>query len=288
LNTAGGKIGKGAGELEDGSFNVWINEDDLLEKRTGFVRGLDERFDGPVCGLFSYLDHCGGEWLLVADSLGISIRQPFTLPIFGTSDAYPNDSFALVDGDPLDPADWRNAARYEIQTDKMVLVPATVATTNAVSTMARWFKDAANKNYEIQVQFEFDPVAVKQVVASAVRGSTDLAGALIYATVEYIQGGSFVAKLFHRNSGGVDTELLVRPLTGSTTGFFTVQYNSVTRQPGLSLSITGGTILETVFGEPLTVVEDADLGLVSGIGLTTVGGTVSNVFGIESVTSGPI
>ena len=51
LNTRGGVLDPGSGQLDDGSFNQIINEADLLEKRKGLTRGLDERFEDVVCDL---------------------------------------------------------------------------------------------------------------------------------------------------------------------------------------------------------------------------------------------
>jgi hypothetical protein len=41
LNTRGGALDNGTGQLDDGSFGMIINEADILEKRKGLVRGLN-------------------------------------------------------------------------------------------------------------------------------------------------------------------------------------------------------------------------------------------------------
>ena len=82
VNTLGGKLDDGSGQLTDSSKNVMINTADILAKRKGFTRGLDEQFVGAVCGLHKYTDECGLEYLLVADEAQINIRTPFFIPVF--------------------------------------------------------------------------------------------------------------------------------------------------------------------------------------------------------------
>src|SRR5690606_999191 len=108
LNTRGGVLDPGAGQLEDGPFNPIVNEADVLEKRKGFVRGLNERFTGVVCGLFRYTDNCGVEYLVVADEDGIHVRQPFSIPSFLGSDALPFDDF-----EELQTTRWSPTTAYE-------------------------------------------------------------------------------------------------------------------------------------------------------------------------------
>lgn len=93
MDTTGGKLDDGTGKQTENSVNVTINEVDKLEQRKGFVRGLSERFGTAVCGLHTYTDNCGNQWLLVASDDGIFIRQPFNVPVFENDDSYPLDDF---------------------------------------------------------------------------------------------------------------------------------------------------------------------------------------------------
>ena len=180
LNTRGGFLSNGTGQLADGSFNGVIERGDVLRKRRGLIRGLDERFVGVVCGLFKYTDECGVEYLLVTDQEGIKIREPFEIPVFTVSDAYPNDTFSST-GAP-NALNWRNTSRYTQTSDTLVLLgsaaPSLAAQVPSTSLM-RWFKDAANPSYEVQVQYEFDgSLSTRQRVSVVLRGSGDLQRAL--------------------------------------------------------------------------------------------------------------
>ena len=111
LNTKGGVLDPGQGFLEDGSKNQIINEADVLSKRLGFVRGLDERFDGVVCGLFRYTSGCGVEYLIVSDEDGIKVRTPFSIPEFLGSDSIPFDDFETLDTTRWSPTEWKCSRR---------------------------------------------------------------------------------------------------------------------------------------------------------------------------------
>ena len=295
LNTRGGFLSKGLGELEDGSFNGVIEVGDVLRKRRGLVRGLDERFNGVVCGLFRYTSECNVEYLLVADEAGISIRTPFEVPIFSTSDAYPQDSFSTT-GAP-DPLLWRNTADYTQQGDTLVLVSTTAGTSAqvAASRMMRWFKDAANPSYQVRVQYELDSsLATRQRVSIVVRGSTDLlSGALIQLDLERDAAGAQVLHLWHRRADLTYREVLRVdvPTTALLDGFLTVRYArdlvANTFLPGLSLVASGGVTIDQD-APTLSEVEDADLGLVSAIALDRGDSTLSTAHTLLSVDGGPL
>lgn len=143
INTRSGKLDDGSGQMDESSINAIINRADRLEKRKGLVRGVDERFAGSVCGLHKYTDECGREWLLVADEAGISIRQPFSIPSFRASDAYPSDSFQS-DG-PVDPNRWNNRELYTQLGGSLVLVSGAL-----IGGDLTWFKLASNFSYQLE------------------------------------------------------------------------------------------------------------------------------------------
>jgi hypothetical protein len=149
INTRGGKLDDGSGQMTDSSINCIINQVDKLAKRKGLIRGIDERFAGAVCGLHKYTDECGREWLLVADQAGISIRQPFSIPSFKASDAYPSDSFQ-ADG-PVDPNRWNNRTTYQQLNGSLVLANFVL-----VGEDLTWFKLATNFSYQLETNFVYE------------------------------------------------------------------------------------------------------------------------------------
>lgn len=291
LNTRGGRLSKGTGQLEDGSINQIINEGDTLEKRKGMIRGLNERFNGVVCGLFKYTDDCGIEWLLVADEIGIFIRQPFEIPVFEQSDAYPFDNFsALV----IDQSNWNNTSDYEIANDEMVQVfglPEISGLRVAPSDIMRWFKEATNKSYQIRIEYRFEDSATQQHKAIVIKGTGDLsAGAFIQGEVVFSNTGLYRAVLYHRSSTGQVSEIMQRDLDGSPNGFFTVKYrrdqNNELFVPGFEVFPQGGTPINAE-AETLNTIQDANFGQVTGIGIGYKNGA-QEFPGIDVVDGGPI
>lgn len=298
LNTRGGRLDNGSGQLEDGSINCQINQADILSKRRGFVRGIDEWFGSVVCGLFTYQDYCGNEYLLVADEEQINIRQLFELPQFTASDAYPNDTF---DGDgAINVSAWRNTSRYVRAQDRMVQALGAAAFTGprlADDLFMRWFKDAGSLAYQVRVDYRFDAsLSAEQRVGAVIRGNGDLSGgALLQADVVFRPDtGVYELQLFHRLSDGTYQALLTQEIDGVTTdpfGTITLEYqrdlNASTYVPRVTIAPNLGTFRE-LEAPSLTTVQDADLGLVSGLAVGQAGGTVSQSIGVELVTGGPI
>lgn len=297
LNTRGGRLDDGTGQLEDGSINCQINRADVLSKRGGFVRGLDEWFETPVCGLFTYLDYCGQEYLLVANQDEIAIRQPFLLPQFSSSDAYPNDTF---DGTgAINVSNWRNTGRYERLGGRMVQAAGTAAFTGprlGDGLFQRWFKDAGAFSYLTEVNYVFDAsLQQEQRVGIVIRGNGDLsAGALLQADVVFNAAGGYRVQLFHRESDGTYRTLGTIEVDGVTTapsGLLTLSYvRNLTESsyvPTVSVLSNLGTF-QTLVGATLTQLQDADLGLVSAIALGQKAGTLSTSVAIESVAGRPI
>lgn len=272
LATRTGFLDPGVGILDDGSVNMMINRGDVLEKRKGFVRGLDEQFSGVVCGLFKYTDVCGVEHLLVADESSISIRQPFAVPIFENSDAYPFDSFA-EDGTP-NSYYWRNIDRYTVSLDELRMRAGVAESTTimATSDIMRWFKAATNLSYQVRVEYKFDPdVLTTQQVAVVIKGNGDL------STGSYLLGqivfgpGAYSMSLQHFD-GTLITELGSSGVVGSTTnprGFFTMSYSRDIAagifRPKVTVIPRGGN--QAALRGTINAVQDASLGQISGIGI---------------------
>jgi hypothetical protein len=296
LNTRGGRIDDGSGQLEDGSFNMVINEADIMAKRNGLVRGLNERFSGVVCGLFKYTDLCGREFLLVADEEQISIRTPFVIPVFQQSDAYPFDAFD-VDGNP-NSDNWRNTGDYTVRDDGLFLASGATAFTGSslpVARLMRWFKDASNKSYRVRVEYEFDDdLDGEQRISISIKGNGDLSsGALLKADLTFNRTGTYEVELFHRAASGAALSILKETVTGILTppsGFFTLLYTrniaANTYIPSVQVVPSGGSIVNSA-AETLTVIEDADLGQVSSIGMG-YRSTLPNDLQVKVVDGGPV
>lgn len=295
LNTRGGRLDPGQGWLEDGSLNAVINEEDILEKRKGFVRGLDEAFDGVVCGLFKYTDDCGIEHLIVADEDSIKVRQPFEVPVFESSDAYPFDNF---DGSgSLDADKWRNTSDYVRVAGSMVQSPGVApfaGTRLPASAFTRWFKDAANFSYRVQITYGFDAdIANEQRIGIIVRGNGDLSsGAFIQADL-YLVGTDLAVDISHNNGTTISrlfTGVVSSPLAPHT-GFLTLTYTrdlqAQTYIPSVQVVPTGGTILNGS-APSLSAIQDADLGLKSAIALGYKGGSQPDELRIEVVDGGSV
>lgn len=295
LNTRGGRLDNGTGQLEDGSFGQIINEADILEKRKGFVRGLDERFQGVVCGLFPYTDDCGREFLLVADEAQISIRMPFDVPVFETSDAYPFDDFAGTGA--IDTSIWRNTGSYVRADGSMEQasgIPAMSGLIPTPSFFQRWFKEATNKSYQTRVEYEFDQSATEQHISIVMKGNGDLiSGAFIQGDLFFNNAGTYEVVVVHKSASGTFQELLRQSITGITTpasGFFTLRYqrNEGTSVflPAIEVIPVGGTpIIQNT--SSLNTIEDADLGQVTGLAMGYRNGA-QTTHEIRVVDGGPI
>ncbi len=296
LNTRGGRIDDGSGQLEDGSFNQIINEADILAKRKGLVRGLNERFSGVVCGLFVYTDLCGRESLLVADEDAIFIRTPFIVPVFQQSDAYPFDAFS-VDGTP-NSDNWRNTGDYIVRDDGLFMAVGAAAFTGSefpISDLMRWFKDASNKSYQVRVEYEFDDdLDGEQRASISIKGNGDLSvGALLKADLIFNRTGTYQVELFHRAASGAANSILTQVVTGTVTppsGFFSLIYTRDTGAgifiPSVQVVPSGGTIINSA-APTLTVIEDGDLGQVSSIGMG-FRGVLPDDLQVKVVDGGPV
>jgi hypothetical protein len=295
LNTKGGILDNGTGQMSD-CTNVIINRNDLLEKRKGIVRALDERFGGPVCGLFKYTDKCGIESLIVADETAISIRAPYVVPVGVQADCYPGDSFALEDGEDLSSSTWNNAGLYEVQDDKMVLrasSPAVSDDNTLYRTLAaRWFKDACSPSYQVRVSYEFADIAsVTQRVFLIIKGtSVDLTnGAYILGLLEFRKDEIYRFQILHQSASNNIDVLHTEDVTGQRTGFFTVKFSQAQgNKAGAAIAVTGGTNADVFAAKIFNEAELNNLGLISALGMAEIGGKVSQTFGQLVVDGGSI
>lgn len=278
LATRIGFLDPGSGFLDDGSINMMVNKADVLEKRKGFVRGLDEYFNGVVCGLFKYTSTCGIEYLLVADQSGIHIKQPFAVPVFEFSDAYPFDNFH-TDGPPSSYY-WRNIDRYTAVDDELAVRAgaATSADPLAIGDVMYWFKDAANLSYQVRVEYVFDTeVDTGQRTVVVIKGNGDLsAGSYLLAQVKFATG-TYSFQLYHFD-GTTLTELETIGVVGSVTtpsGFLTLSYERDVPTGTYTAKATiipfGGN--QAIISGVINAVQDASLGQVSGIGMGFDAGT---------------
>lgn len=262
LNTRGGRLDPGQGFLEDGSFNAIINEADLLEKRKGFVRGLDERFTGPVCGLFRYTDNCGVEYLVVADQSGIFVRTPFDIPVFLGSDSLPNDNF---DAAEVNEDRWTNTDDYRTFLGSLtvgLLAPQVNALIVPESRFMQWFKPAAITSYQVEIQYALVADGDTQNVCVVIKRTGDT-----YLIANINVGGGrydFVVKLVQ---AGVETTLASSTLGGAelASGFLRLSYVAETRTVTARAIPSGGD--QVTLTKVLSELQDNNLGQNSAIGI---------------------
>jgi len=281
LNTRGGKLDPGSGFLEDGSFNAVINEADLLEKRKGFVRGLDERFAGVVCGLFRYTSECGVEYLVVADENGISVRTPFSIPEYLGSDSLPFDDF-----ESLDTSRWSPTTAYEVFIGALQLngADSNVGVNYVESAqLMGWFKASVLTSYYVEVNYRLAAQSGQQSTSVVIKRST---GGTSYLEATVVSTSSSYIAYLYRVSGGVRTELASAPLGGATLadGFLRLSYNAGTFVATATITPSGGDIV-TLTGQ-LTEAQDAGLGQLSAIGIQRA--SQDDAPQIESVSGGQI
>lgn len=275
MDTEGGKTDNGTGQLTENSVNVTINQMDTLEKRLGFIRGLSERFGSVVCGLHTYLDNCGSEWLVVVSDEGFSIRQPFAVPVFENDDAYPFDDFTT--GTTLSEETWRNTGLYIATGGALQRATGAFAQPFPAADFLRWFKDAGSLAYSVTVQYEFTASqAAQQAVSVSIKGLGDLlTGRRLQADLLYQRDGVYRARLYAAGAAGTLTEigpqLEVAGSLTSPTGFLTLRYErsftgpTATFTPIVEVTPTGGG-LQRISAASLSELEDSELGQVSAIG----------------------
>ena len=277
INTRSGKLDDGSGQMTDASVNCIINRGDQLAKRKGLIRGLDERFAGSVCGLHKYTDECGREWLLVADEGGFSIRQPFAIPSFAATDAYPSDSFQ-ADG-PVSTDDWSNTANYS-QLGGALILNAGVLNGGDM----RWFKDATNFSYQVVGGWVSAPNSSTIFVIK--QGGVARLEARVVSSLGFV-----VASLVWTDATATERVLGQAALpVGTETGILTLSYsrdavNGVfTAQ--MVVQPTGGAAIQVQDFESINAVEDADFG--QGTSLRIESTTGVDAASITSIQGAPL
>ncbi len=276
INTRSGKLDDGSGQMTDSSVNCIINRGDKLAKRKGLVRGLDERFAGSVCGLHKYTDECGREWLLVADEGGFSIRQPFAIPSFAATDAYPSDSFQ-TDG-PVS-SEWSNTANYAQLGGALVLNAGILDGSDM-----RWFKDATNFSYKVDGGWvgAADSSAIFVIKQGAVaRLEAQVISALGFITVSLVwTDATGAARVLGQVGLPVGTEtgdLTLSYSRDAVGGVFTAQ---------LVVQPTDGDAIQIQDFESINAVEDADFGQGTSLRIESITGVAAA--SITSVQGAPL
>lgn len=292
MNSRGGKLDNGSGQLTENSRNCTINKVDTLEKRLGFIRGFNERFGSVVCGLHTYIDNCGTEWMLVVSDQEIAIRQPFVVPTFTNDDSYPLDDFSDVAG--LSEENWRNTALYVASGGALQrsVGDSTTSPFDAASFL-RWFKGARALSYQVTIQYEFDTIAeTSQVASIVIKGNGDLTtGRRLQLDIELGVGNTYIASLYKADPTGALTLLGQRNIIGATAvagGFMTLSYERNFDGPvpefivrGSVTPTGGGEQVVSLSGETISEIEDSEFGQISAIGC-------SQTMSILQVTGGPV
>jgi hypothetical protein len=278
LNTRGGKLDPGMGYLQDGSINVIVNSADTLAKRQGFIRGIEERFDTVVCGLFKYTDDCANEYLVVADAEGVKVRAPFDIPTFLGSDTFPIDNFVTLDTNR-----WANTDDYKVEQQSLFLNQfASFSTSQFVeeSRFMQWFKEASLSSYQIEIEYSTAAGEPTQVVSAVIKRNGDT---FLQASV-YLNGESYSASI-HLVLNGVRTTLQQIDLTGNQfgDGFLRLQYDAIEFTVEARVVTVGGGVF--TLSKQITEAQNNALGQNSAIGIS-----YSEILpvSIQSVTGGAI
>jgi len=280
LNTRGGRLDPGNGFLEDGSINAVINEADILEKRKGFVRGLNERFDGPVCGIFRYTDNCGVEYLVIADQSQISVRTPFSIPSYLGSDSLPFDDF-----EELDTTRWSNTSAYTTFIGALRLLTGfdTVSSSAFMGSgqIMQWFKESVLTSYYVEINYRLTAQDVTNIASVIIKrvGTTYLEAVVVSTSTTY-------RAYLYLVLGGVRTTLAETSLGGASLadGFLRLSYNADTFTATATVIPSGGS--QVSITGTLTEAQDAALGQLSAIGLQRATADVEPE--IESVSGGQL
>jgi hypothetical protein len=289
MNSRGGKLDNGTGQLTENAVNCTINAVDTLEKRNGFIRGFNERFGSVVCGLHTYIDNCGAEWMIVVSDEEMAIRQPFFVPVFTNDDSYPLDDFSDVAG--LSEDNWRNTSPYTASGGS--LQRSSGEATDPINQFAflRWFKGASSPSYQVTIQYDFDASSLDlQIAAIVIKGNGDLqTGRRLQAEVVFQNGVKNTFRLWIADSTGTLTLIREQEWHGSFDdigGFMTVSYTRTfdgatpVFRVDLTVTPTGGGP-QLIATDDITELMDSEFGQISAIACTPIAA-------ILQVTGGPV
>lgn len=271
-NTLGGKLDDGSGQLTTNSKNVQINTGDTLAKRKGFVRGLDEWFSDAVCGLHRYTGENGQEYLLVADSSGISVRTPFAVPIFRTSDAYPNDDFP-GDTTTVSRTWWRDPSVGYQHIDGKLRIKS-----GAPQPLV-WFKPAASSSYQVTVDAVLDHDSTDDVIDIFIKSATDSGDGSLRLR---LSPGTLTTSisLSYIDATGAETVLASAAPASDGEARAVFSYDASTRTASAEVFLDNNY---TELSGTLNAVQDADLGQQSMIQLAGSGSS-----GVDTIAGGPV
>jgi hypothetical protein len=284
--------------------NVEIDVPDTLAKRKGLIRGIEEYFDGPVCGLFTYSDMCQNEWLLIATADGIAVRQPLDIPIFEVADCYPFDDFGgePAEGDPPNVDNWKFASSHlETRSQSLGLKSSAAAVPvddlAALDYSLSWFKEACGSSYQVQVDAAL-PVPVADLVPriwivmrAAERGFQS--GAAIIGEVSREAGGVFARILFLDVARNLSELAKIGPRVDGNV-LFNLSYDATERV--VSVSLTPDTESKIEGSASVGALDDASMGLATGLavfftgtpGIPRPAAFVAPAFSVDLVDSGSI
>lgn len=272
LKSKRGRIGK-AGELSD-CRNVEILTD-LLMKRKGFVRGIEEWFDLPVCGLFTYTDLCQNEYLLVATSAGIAIRTPFAPVTFQIADCYPFDEFAGSGFASLNSDKWKLVSSRLGIDENSVGLKSTAQSLSAFDVeavidnyTASWFKLACQASYQIQLNLDLPDSGFEPHVAGIIRG-----GEVGFQNGAFLMGDFFrrqnqtFGRIMHVTGARAITEVAtIGPFTDGN-GVGTIAYDLNTQTATISFLPDVGTASASSSSHKFNGLQDAEFGLATGFSI---------------------
>lgn len=248
LKTRTGKILKIGGELSD-CKNADLEIPDTLAKRRGMVRGLEEWFGSPVCGLFAYADFCQREFLLVATQDEIAIRQPFSLPVFELADCYPFDGFDA--GTVPNPDNWKFVgSQLEVLTGSLGVKSTGVSLDEndlervVAGYSMSWFKEACKADYQVQAEVALpDSSSVIPRIWVIARGSARgfRAGAFLAAEISRKASQTFARLLHVRGTRSIVEIASLGPFTdnsGLLDLFYVTRNELVDNKPTATIRFT--------------------------------------------------
>lgn len=304
LKSDTGKLLKEPGELSR-CVNVEIDVPDTLSKRRGIVRGIEEWFEDPICGLFTYTDLCQQEHILIATQDAIYVRQPFALPVFQVADCYPFSDFGTEsDGADPDADSWKHqGGDLEVRSASLGLKSTAVSVpVNEVERVINrgsitWFKDSCKSSYEVEVDVDLvDPSGGFEARAwilmrGAERGFAS--GAFLIGEIYRASDGTRM-RILHVDVARAVTEVASSGPITDENGLFRLIYNASTYEATARFRPDVGSQVDIT--HTFSAVQDASFGLATGLAMLFTGtedqprpaSFVAPAFGIDDVDSGAV